>query len=116
MDLNDPSQLTLAVILTGGGVTATAALVWGLISMLKKLPGLGTRIDAGLEPALAYLISAILVVVAFINVPVAERGPGSGFGAFLAWYGIATIAGAAHDQIKDITSGTTRVTRRQAKP
>lgn len=104
MDIN----LSLADVLTAGGVTATAALVWGLIAMGKKLPGIGERIDGGIEPVIAYILSAILVVLAFIQQVPGEQNAVSGFGAFLAWYAIANVSGAIHDQVKDRTTSTKR--------
>lgn len=96
------AQLTLAAILTAGGVTATAAIVTGLIAMLKRLPGLGSWVDADHEPPVAYVISAILVAAAFVNQDPSAQTPVGGFGAFLAWYGVANLSGNIHNTIRDL--------------
>lgn len=92
------NDLTLAVVLTAGGATASAALITGLIAMLKRLAVVGPRIDDGNEPTLAFVLSAILVAAAFASVGVVTAA--SVFAAFLAWYGIAQIAMGVHDTVK----------------
>jgi hypothetical protein len=87
----DETTLTLALVLTGGGVVASSLLVTGLVSILKQL---GTFLD-GRERITAFFLSAVLVVVAFaagtadgtltVNI-------GSVFAAFLAWFGIARLS------------------------
>ena len=96
-------DLTLAAILTAGGVVATAGIVTGLISMVKKLPGIGPWIQADREPALAFLLSFGFVVWSFASQPVTQT-PVDAFGAFLAWYGIARLSGGIHDQVKALTT------------
>ena len=95
----DPSSLTLALVLTAGGATASAAVITGLIAMLKNLSAgsftLGTWIDAKHEPTVAFLLSAALVAVAYVAV--GDYTVTTGFGAFLAWFGIAQIAMGVHD-------------------
>jgi len=95
-------ELDFAIILTAAGATAAAAVITGLIAMLKRLVGVGKWINAGNEPTVAFLLSAILVVIAFWNV--GEFSPATGFAAFLAWYGIAQIAMGVHDTVKSVTT------------
>jgi hypothetical protein len=95
------TDLTLAVVLTAGGATASAALITGLIAMLKGLRGVGPAID-GNEPTLAFVLSAVLVAAAFASV--GEVSAASLFAAFLAWFGIAQIAMGVHDTVKAATA------------
>lgn len=91
----DPSALTLALLLTAAGVVPASALVTGLVSLLGNL---GSFVD-GKERLLAFLISAALVVFAYAATAVAIT-PVTGFGAFLAWYGIARLSLANYDDVK----------------
>lgn len=91
----DGQAFTLALVLTAGGAAATAAVIAGVIALLKNLPGLGTWIDAGREVLVTYVAAAVLVILAAIDTHVS--GLEGGFGCFLAWYGICLIASKAHD-------------------
>lgn len=95
-------DLTLALVLTAGGATATAAVITGLIAMAKNLAVIGPRIDDGNEPTVAFVLAAVVVILAYVSVGVIN--PGSGFAAFLAWYGIAQIAMGTHDTVAGLTS------------
>lgn len=95
--------LTLADVLTVSGAVGSAALITGLIALAKNIRGIGPLIDRGNEPTVAFALSALLVIAAF-----AARGtytPDGAFAAFLAWYGIATIAMGIHDQQAKLTAG-----------
>lgn len=96
------TDLSLAVVLTAGGATAAAALITGLIAMGKRLAVVGPRIDDGNEPTIAFALSAVLVVLAYWTAGVFT--PATGFGAFLAWYGIAQIAMGVHDTVRSVTT------------
>lgn len=98
----DVNGLTLQLILTAGGAVAAALLIAGFIELFKKLPVIGPAIDAGREPAVAFLFSALLVILAY-----AAYGPFTpegAFAAFLAFYGIASIAMQAHDHAALLTT------------
>ena len=95
-------DLTLAVVLTAAGATASAALITGLIALLKQVAVVGPWIQADREPTLAFVLSAVLVTVAVLSVGVFT--PAALFGAFLAWFGIAQIAMGVHDTVKGATS------------
>ena len=96
-------DLTLDTVLTAGGAVAAAALITGLIEIVKKLlPIIGAR---RWEPWLAFVFSLILVVLAFASSAVQTLE--TGFWAFLAWYGIATISMGIHDQVTSVRSTTT---------
>ncbi len=97
-----PENLSFAIVLTAGGAVASAAVITGLIAMAKRLVGIGPLIDEGREPTVAFVLSAVLVVVAFVNVGPFDAG--GGFMAFLAWFGIAQIAMGVHDTVKSVTS------------
>ena len=96
-------DLTLAVVLTASGATASAAIITGLIAMLKKIVVIGPWIGADREPTIAFVLSAVLVAAAVASVGIFT--PGSLFGAFLAWFGIAQIAMGVHDTVKSATKG-----------
>lgn len=94
-------DLTLVAILTTAGSVTAAALITGVIGVLKNLPQIGPIIDADREPLLAFVLSALLVVLAVINA-VSQGATLTlefGLSAFLAWYGIARIAMGVHTDI-----------------
>jgi hypothetical protein len=97
-------DLTFAVVLTAAGATASAALITGLIAMLKQLVGIGPWIKADREPTIAFVLSAVLVAVAVASVGVVT--PASLFAAFLAWFGIAQVSMGVHNTVKAATGGT----------
>lgn len=90
----DPNALSLALILTAAGTVPAAALVTGLVSLLGNL---GSLVD-GRERILAFALSAVLVVYAYIALPVPLTGI-SGFAGFLAWYAIARLSMATYDDV-----------------
>ncbi len=92
----DGTTITLALILTGAGTTVAAALIASVIEILKRIPALGPRLDAGMEGATSILLAAILVAFAYVNTVTAIE-PAGAFAAFLAWVGIAGLAGKAYD-------------------
>jgi hypothetical protein len=96
-------DLTFAIVLTAAGATASAALITGLIAIAKQLVVVGPWIDAAREPTVAFVLSAVLVVVAVVAVGVFT--PAALFAAFLAWFGIAQIATGVHDTVKSATTG-----------
>jgi len=100
------TDLTLALVLTAGGATAAAALVTGVVQLLKQL---GNFLD-GKERLTAFILSGVLVVVAVASA--VQDGSltlsiGSVFAAVLAWYGIARLAMAVFaDATKEANSLT----------
>ena len=95
-------DLTFAVVLTAAGATASAALITGLIAIAKQLVVVGPWIDAAREPTVAFILSAVLVIVAVVSVGVLT--PAALFAAFLAWFGVAQIAMGVHDTVKSATT------------
>jgi hypothetical protein len=95
-------DLTFAVVLTAAGATASAALITGLIAIAKQLVVVGPWIDAAREPTVAFVLSAVLVIVAVVSVGVFT--PAALFAAFLAWFGIAQIAMGVHDTVESATT------------
>lgn len=89
-------DLTLDLVLTAGGAVASSALITGLIQLLKKLPGLGDFLDGGRESLAAFLFSAALVATAFAATAT-TKDIAHGFGAVLAWYGIARLSMGIYD-------------------
>lgn len=96
-------ELTLAMILTAGGAVAAAGLIKGLISIIKTLPSVGDAMQkAKAEPLVAFILSALLVVVADMNAISEDPGLNNlpfHFTAFIAWYGIARLSMAIHDDL-----------------
>ena len=92
----DPAQFQLSLILTAAGATVAATIIASLIQVLKRLPGLGGWIDSNREPGLSVLLSGALVGYAyFATTP--QLDAANGFAAFLAWIGVAGLAGKAYD-------------------
>ena len=102
-------DLTFAVVLTAAGFTASAALITGLIAIAKQLVVVGPWIDAAREPTIAFVLSAVLFIVAVLSVGTFTAE--ALFAAFLAWFGIAQIAMGVHDTVKSATTRGARVTR-----
>jgi hypothetical protein len=96
-------ELTFAVVLTAAGATASAALITGVIAILKRLLAIGPWIDAAREPTVAFVLSAVLVIVAVVSVGTFSAE--ALLAAFLAWFGIAQIAMGVHDTVKSATTG-----------
>lgn len=97
-------ELTFAVVLTAAGATASAALITGMIAILKRLVVIGPWIGADREPTIAFILSAVLVIVAVLSV--GTLTPAALLAAFLAWFGIAQIAMGVHDTIESATRDT----------
>jgi len=92
---NDETTLTLAIVLTAGGAVVASALITGIVQLLKQL---GNILD-GRERLTAFLLSAILVIVAFaagVQDKSLTINAQSVFAAFLAWYGIARLSMAVY--------------------
>lgn len=94
-------EISLSDVLTPVGFVTTAALVTGLVEVLKLLlPGIGTR---NLEQILAAVVTALLVVAAVAvrveETPLGSLGDTLGLivTAVAAWYGILRIALGIHD-------------------
>jgi len=94
----DETTLTLALVLTAGGAVIASGLITGLVQLVKQL---GSVID-GRERIVAFVLSAVLVVIAY------AAGVGDGtlsvnaaslFAAFLAWYGIARLSMANYADV-----------------
>lgn len=101
----DGTALTLALVLTAGGATASALLISGIIQMLKQLPTVGVWVGAGHEAVVAFVLSAALVIFAFFGTLVGPITAEGIFAAVLAWFGIAQIAMASHDTAKKLRAG-----------
>lgn len=89
-------DLTLDLVLTAGGAVVSAGFITGFIQILKKLPGFGDFLHAGRESLAAFLLSAGLVATAFAATAI-EKNMVTGFGAVLAWYGIARLSMGLYD-------------------
>lgn len=86
--------MELADILTVAGVAGSAAVVTGLIQLLKTV---FKQIDNGLEQPLALVASAVLVVLAIIDSNVFTLP--QLFTGFLAWLSIAKLATGIYDEV-----------------
>ena len=96
-------ELTLDLVLTAGGAVAAAALITGLIQLVKQLPGVGTVLENGKEKLAAFSLSAALIVFAAAATG-AVTDFGTGFAAFLAWYGIARLSMGIYDDATNVTA------------
>lgn len=92
----DLSTLQLSDALTVAGAVGIAALITGIIALAKNLRGVGPFIDAGNEPTVAFILSALVVIAALASAGTALTLSGI-FGGIVAWYGIAAIAMHIHD-------------------
>lgn len=90
----DLNTLNLALVLTGAGVTVSAALIASVIEIAKRIPGVSAIVNANAGAA-ATVLSAALVIYAYLATVTPE--PASAFAAFLAWVGIAGMAGKTYD-------------------
>jgi hypothetical protein len=94
----DETTLTLALVLTAGGAVLASGLVTGLVQLLKQL---GSLLD-GRERIVAFVLSAVLVVIAYVagvNDGTLTVNIASLFAAFLAWYGIARLSMANYADV-----------------
>jgi uncharacterized membrane protein HdeD (DUF308 family) len=94
----DESALTLSLILTAAGAVAASALVTGIVQILKQL---GSFLD-GYERLAAFILSALLVVVAYaagLSDGTLTLNVASLFAAFIAWYGIARLSMAVYADV-----------------
>lgn len=95
----DTETLTLALALTAGGAVAFAALITGVIALLKSVAATAVT---GRERVLSLVLSAVVVVLAMaqgIGDGTITLNIATGFAGFLAWYGIARISNGIHDDI-----------------
>lgn len=90
------TEITLDIVLTAAGATVSAALIASVIQIAKRLPSLGTWLDANREQLAAAILSIVLVVYAYIATT-AKPDLTNGFAAFLAWVNIALLSTKAHD-------------------
>ena len=95
----DAGALTLAAILTTAGATSTAALITGLIAMLKtlRIPGVD-----GNEPRVAALIALVLVVLALVAAVTSGTlllDLPTLFAGFTAWYSLTRLSMSIHDDV-----------------
>ena len=103
MDI-DLNALTLAALLTTAGATVLAAIVTGIVQVLK---GLFTGL-AGNEARAAAAISAIIVVLLAVQaVQLAQFTVGVPLilAAVFAWYGVTRLAMAVYDDISGEPAG-----------
>jgi len=105
----DPNTFTLTIVLTTAGATIGAALITGVIGVLKKVPVIGPWIDADREPLASFVGSAILVVAAYASTlkffgGEADPAIDTGIAALLAFFAIAQIAMGVHDTVTSATS------------
>lgn len=93
---SNPSDFTLALILTAAGVTPASALVVGIVQLVKTLiPG---GLSAYASRIAAFVLSAALVVFAYVGTSI-EITAATVFAAFLAWYSIARMSLAVYDDV-----------------
>jgi len=86
--------MELAAVLTVAGVAASAAIITGLIQLIKTA---FPKVDAGYEKPAALLLAGILVVLAVVNAAVFTLP--AFFTAFIAWLSIAKLATGIYDEV-----------------
>lgn len=86
--------MELAMVLTVAGVAGSAALVTGLIQLLKSA---FPTIDGGYEKPAALVFAAILVVLAVVSSGVFTLP--ALFTAFVAWLSIAKLSTGIYDEV-----------------
>jgi len=86
--------MELAAVLTVAGVAASAAIITGLIQLLKSVI---PAIDNGKEKPVALVLAAILVVLAVVDAGVFTLP--FLFAAFLAWLSIAKLSTGIYDEV-----------------
>jgi hypothetical protein len=103
---DDPSTLTLALVLTAAGATIAAGLVTGLVQILKSL---ATGFMDGKERLAAFLASAVLVILAMGSAiqDGATLTIAFGFAGFLAWFTIARLSMAVYADLTKEPNGLT---------
>lgn len=106
----DVNAGTFAILLTAAGAPIAAAAIWAGIDFIKGTP-IKALVD-GRERLAAFVGSALLVVLAYF-VGITAVPPTSTFdvfgviGAVLAWYGIARLAMATHDDVNRYANSLT---------
>ena len=98
----DLNSLSLALVLTGAGVTVSAALIASVIEIIKRLPGLGPVVTSN-AAAVSTLLCAVLVVYAYLATTTAPDAA-SAFAAFLAFVGVAGMSGKTYDVARAVRS------------
>jgi hypothetical protein len=90
-----PDGLTFAILLTAAGTGVAAALITGLVSLVKSVfPALDARLSGA---ALAFIGSLILYVLAGIAVGVDSLD--EGLVVFVSWLTCATAAVGVHQVV-----------------
>ena len=94
-----PANINLALFLTAAGATAGAALVTGVVQLLKSVwPGDGLSGIGQLR--LAFILAAVLTLAAYASGVQAGQITVSlptVFTLFLAWYAIARLSKTIYD-------------------
>ena len=90
--------VTFASLLTPEGVVIAAGIITGLVSLLKAV---FTKLDEKVSGALqAFVLSAILYILAAISIGVASLD--AGLGVFLAWLACATSAVGIYSTVQHV--------------
>ncbi len=101
----DIANFDFSIVLTAAGATVSAALIASVIEILKRIPALGPWVDAKHEPAVALLLSFVLVAYSYLlTTPTPDLA--SAGSAFIAFIGIAGLSTAVHDQVSSTTSSS----------
>lgn len=86
---------TLALILTGAGVTVAATIIASFVEVIKRAPIVGALVERN-PSTTAFIGAAALVAYAYLATTPA-RDAANAFGAFLAFLGVAGLSGKAYD-------------------
>jgi len=104
----DETAITLGLFLTAAGAVVASAFVTGLVQLFKSVGA----VPAGKERLTAFIVAAVIVVLAYVSVTVAAQPPtaitiAGAFAAFVAWYGVARLSMAHYDDITGQTNSLT---------
>ncbi len=94
-----PVNVTFGSLLTPEGVVIAAGIITGLVALIKSvIPTLDARISGAL---MAFVLSAVLYVLAAISTNVADLN--GGLTVFLAWLSCATSAVGINSTISHVS-------------
>lgn len=100
---------SLAIFLTAAGAVAGAAVVWAVIDAIKSV---APKLISGHERVAAFIGSAVLIALSFysglISAPPTQTiDLYSILGVLIAWFGIARLAMAVHDDVNKYPNSIT---------
>lgn len=93
----DPNNFDPALLMTTAGAMVAATIIANIIQVLKRAGPLGEWIDNKREPAVALLLSVLVVGYAYAVTEPNPLDPVRAFQGVLAWLGVAMLSTKAKD-------------------